>query len=210
MALPGPVPFTVPLPTWFPLRWQLEDGLHGTTPLPWCSGGWYAGALREQLLALRRGATGGWDQLPVDALLLAMASLNLPSSTGTTLLLVPIPSGQRRPNPLPLQLAQHLAQRLMAAQSCQLKPELLQRRCRLAAQHRLGRRQRWRNQWLSFRALLAPARDAGTALLVDDVLTSGATALAARHALESAGWNVAGLLCLARTPRQQSSSRGRA
>lgn len=189
------------LPAWFPLRWQIDSGLHGHSPLPWCSGGWYSGPLRDQLLALRRGATGSADALPIEPLLEAMAALRLPCAP-VPLLLVPIPSGQRQPNPVPLQLARQLNQQLSGARSCQLRTDLLQRRCRLAAQHRLGRQQRWRNQWLSFRALLAPERDAGTVLLVDDVLTSGATALAARHALQSAGWSVAGLLCLARTPRQ--------
>ncbi len=37
-------------------------------------------------------------------------------------------------------------------------------------------------------------------LLVDDILTTGATAMAAAAALEEAGYPVMGLLCLARTP----------
>ena len=44
-------------------------------------------------------------------------------------------------------------------------------------------------------------------LLIDDVMTSGATALAARHALHNAGWSVSGLLCLARTPWQRRDLR---
>ena len=36
--------------------------------------------------------------------------------------------------------------------------------------------------------------------LVDDILTTGSTALAARQALEAAGHRVAGLICLGRTP----------
>jgi adenine/guanine phosphoribosyltransferase-like PRPP-binding protein len=39
--------------------------------------------------------------------------------------------------------------------------------------------------------------------LVDDILTSGATALAAAEALQQEGWRVQGLLCLARTPERR-------
>ena len=39
--------------------------------------------------------------------------------------------------------------------------------------------------------------------LVDDILTTGSTALAARQALEEAGHHVAGLICLRRTPAKE-------
>jgi predicted amidophosphoribosyltransferase len=204
-------------PDWFPLRWQLDHtatrgdliGLHGLQPLPWWSAGWYSGELRELVLSLRRRPDRQVLQTPIARLLhtLAVAPIKPESPQ---LVLVPLPGWRRNGNPVPALLAQALAEALndrpQGASRYLLRPELLQRNCRVACQHRLKRQQRWRNQWLSFRALLPDAGQAGTeqpVLLVDDVLTSGATALAARRALQAAGWQVIGLLCLARTPRHR-------
>ena len=41
-------------------------------------------------------------------------------------------------------------------------------------------------------------------LIVDDILTSGATAESAALCLKQGGWRVRGLLCLARTPERGS------
>lgn len=203
------------LPVWFPLRWQLEptvcSGLHGATPLPWWSGGWYAGELRELVLQQRRHPHGPSLAAPLEALLQQLAQTPLSQPQGPQwreLLLVPIPSRQHQPNPVPAVLTALLVEALnregLLGLPCRQQPELLLRRGWVAPQRRLGRQQRWRNQWLSFCSLMpagpAQAQRAGV-LLVDDVLTSGATALAAQAALQSAGWTVAGLLCLARTPR---------
>ena len=43
----------------------------------------------------------------------------------------------------------------------------------------------------------------GSVWLVDDILTTGSTALAARQALQEAGHRVAGLICLGRTPAKE-------
>jgi predicted amidophosphoribosyltransferase len=186
-------------------------GLHGATPLPWWSGGWYAGELRELVLQQRRQPQAGSLAAPLEGLLQQLAQAPLSPPQGPRwreLLLVPIPSRRRQPNPVPAVLTELLVEALnrrgQAALPCRQQPELLLRRGRVAPQRRLGRQQRWRNQWLSFCSLMpthpAQAQQAGV-VLVDDVLTSGATALAAQQALQSAGWTVAGLLCLARTPR---------
>ena len=206
----------VAVPAWFPLRWQLEPsnrgGLQGETPLRWWSGGWYAGPLRELVLEQRRQPNADSLTAPVEALLQQVAQVPLIQPAAPQwqeLLLVPIPGRRRQPNPVPALLARLLVEALnrqdhAPALPCRQHPELLLRRGRVTPQRRLGRQQRWRNQWLSFCSLLpadpGQAQRAGV-LLVDDVLTSGATALAAQQALQSAGWMVAGLLCLARTPR---------
>jgi len=205
------------LPVWFPLRWQLEScdwgGLHGVTPLPWWSAGWYVGPLRELVLEQRRQPDAASLVAPVEALLQQVAQvppIKPAAPQWQELLLVPIPGRRRQPNPVPALLARLLVEAMnrqdhAPALVCRQHPELLLRRGRVTPQRRLGRQQRWRNQWLSFCSLLpadpAQSQRAGV-LLVDDVLTSGATALAAQQALQSAGWTVAGLLCLARTPRR--------
>jgi predicted amidophosphoribosyltransferase len=211
-----PATSPVAVPAWFPLRWQLEPsnsgGLQGESPLCWWSGGWYAGPLRELVLEQRRQPDAASLAAPVEALLQQIAQvppIQPMSLPWQELLLVPIPGWGRRPNPVPALLARLLVEALnrpdhWPALPCRQQPDLLLRRGRVTPQRRLGRQQRWRNQWLSFCSLL-PADPAqaqrAVVLLVDDVLTSGATALAARQALQSAGWSVAGLLCLARTPR---------
>ncbi|GAB3612389.1 hypothetical protein GCM10027415_07290 [Humibacter ginsengisoli] len=59
-----------------------------------------------------------------------------------------------------------------------------------------------RSGWLEPRGWIAGRR----VLLVDDILTTGATLLEARRALESAGAHVIGAAVLARTPRRHPGS----
>ena len=168
-----------------------EGGLQGDDPLLWCAAGPYGGALRQLLLRLRPA--------PQRPLICALAlewhrccSQVLPGAV-----LVPIPSWKRRGNPLPLLLAQALAG--WAGPSTQVQPGLLMRRHPTLGQHHLGRSLRWRNQAGAFAAPAArPQRP--PLWLVDDILTSGATALAAATALEASGHAVQGVLTLARTP----------
>ncbi|MEB3276627.1 MAG: ComF family protein [Cyanobacteriota bacterium] len=215
------MPLATPLPTWFPLHWELPvssqsaaaaeglrqelhaGGLEGLRPLPWWSAGWYAGELRLLLLQLRRHPDAHNTPLALALASLCQAFVSAPPpQPWQQALLVPVPSGRRRSNPVPTLMASALADRL----GLQLRPELLERNHAVAPQHHLARRQqRWRNQWHSFRALLcdpAGQESQRPVLLLDDVLTSGATALAAQRALQAAGWPVIGLLCLARTPRR--------
>ena len=84
-----------------------------------------------------------------------------------------------------------------------MKPHLLQRTRAGVGQHRLNRQQRLVNLQGAFQS---PASAEALELwLVDDILTTGATALAAREALTTAGHRVRGLICLARTPAEGKS-----
>ena len=166
-----------------------EGGLQGDAPLLWCALGSYRGGLRRLLLRQR--------PTPQPALITALAA-QLHCVCATALpgaLLVPIPSWKRAANPLPHLLAGALVQ--AAAGRCRLDDALLQRSRATVGQHHLNRHQRLGNQCGSFRC-----SGAGRApvWLVDDILTTGATALAAAEALETRGWAVQGLLCLGRTP----------
>jgi predicted amidophosphoribosyltransferase len=177
-------------------RLQLpSEGLAGAAPLPWWAAGAYDGALRRELLGLRRR--------PRPAALQALAGTIRPPLPGPPQrpLLVAVPSWKRQANPLPPRLAQCLAQQLGLQRA-----ELLTRTHPVLGQHHLGRALRFANQRGSFACLRQP--EAGEArrrpiLLVDDILTSGATALAAAEALRQGGWQVQGLLCLARTPERR-------
>ncbi|MEB3200488.1 MAG: ComF family protein [Synechococcaceae cyanobacterium] len=167
-------------------------GLQGSQPLPWWSCGSYRGALRSQLLGLRRRPDSALLQALLPALLPPIAALE-----GEPWL-VPVPSWKRRANPLPELLVQALSQRSKARGQ-----GLLRRSRPVLGQHHLNRTLRELNQIGSFQAL----RPAGAGesrrhplLVVDDILTTGATAFHAAACLEAAGWRVGGLLCLARTP----------
>ncbi len=183
------------------LRAEVEGLAPPAQPLPWRALAVYDGAFRRVLLHQR--------QAPAPAVLAELAAALVAllfhegGSRQRQLLLVPIPSWKRRANPLAAQLSQAMCRH----PSVILLP-LLERSRPTVGQHHLGRDLRLRNQCGSFR--LAPA---GRAVLprwrrqplwlLDDILTTGATAQAAAQALEAEGLEVAGLACLARTPERR-------
>jgi predicted amidophosphoribosyltransferase len=184
-----------PLPPPCPLPHQ---GLKGFTPLPWWAAVSYSGQGRKALLQLRRQpqATRLTPLLP--GLVRRLQQLDRPT------LLLPIPSWKRRCNPLPRLLARQL--QIQLHWPC--RPALLSRRHPVLGQHNLNRELRWQNQQGAFHCLHRPGHEALPAncrsvLLVDDILTTGATACAAAAALEAMGWRVAGIACLGRTPQDR-------
>ncbi|GDY12867.1 amidophosphoribosyltransferase [Planctomycetota bacterium] len=109
---------------------------------------------------------------------------------------VPIPASGRRPGPhLGTALARTVAQR----SGLPLRSGLATTRA-TAAQHGLNLADRARNVAALFRAIGQPSPGV---VLVDDLLTSGATAVAAARALRLAGAKQVVLVCLARTQRRR-------
>ena len=165
-------------------RFQLNKaGLCGPAPLPWHGLSYYDGAFRNLLLRLKRRP----NDRRLSALIGCLRStLPMPHPA----VLVPIPSWKRRQaNPLPGLIATTLGQ---------ARTDLLQRTRASAGQHHLNRQQRLSNLSGAFRVnARVPAMELW---LVDDILTTGGTALAARKALLDAGHQVCGLICLGRTP----------
>jgi predicted amidophosphoribosyltransferase len=171
-----------------------QGGIQGDEPLLWCVAAPYGGALRALLLRQRPRPQPRLIRGLAACLQLCCSEV-LPGA-----LLVPIPSWKRTGNPLPLLLAEGLAQ--ASAGQAQLAPQLLCRTRPTVGQHHLGRALRSRNLLDAF-AATAAARAMGCQApvwLVDDILTTGSTALAAAQALQRAGYAVQGLLALARTP----------
>ena len=165
------------------------EGIKGLEPLRWCALGPYEGRLRQLLLKVRQPT----KQKVLSVLVQMLSdSLSLPS----TAMLVPIPSWKRqRTNPLPQRIAMGLDRPTA---------DLLQRTRVGLSQHHLNRSQRQTKLIGAFRASPHnPATALTSVWLVDDILTTGATALAARQALEEAGHGVAGLICLGRTLARQ-------
>lgn len=172
-----------------------EAGLCGGEPMRWWSAGAYAGPLRELLLQLRRR--------PRLAMVRALsgglaASLRRVAPAPERPLLVPIPSWKRHANPLPGLLCQALERSAGLPRA-----DLLERSRPVLGQHHLGRALRLANQAGAFHCLRPPAPAESRRrplLIVDDILTSGATVCSAAEALRQAGWRVRGAVCLARTP----------
>lgn len=171
--------------------------LEGDTPLPWQALGSYGGAFRGLLLSLRRSA----DQRRLQILIRLLAERCRLSKDAC---LVPIPSWkQASDNTLPYQIASGLQRRCLP---------MLKRIRPGVGQHRLTRRQRLSNLEGAFvgKPALDRAMHRREVWLVDDILTTGGTSLAAREALQQAGYRVSGVICLARTPmpcRDLGSSR---
>jgi predicted amidophosphoribosyltransferase len=180
-------------------------GLRGSEPLPWWGVGFYAGALRQLLLNQRGHPSAQAIRGLVRHLIPALPPW--PQAP----LLVPIPSWKRQANPLPPLICRSFASELGLQHS-----GILERAHPVLGQHHLKLAMRQTNQAGSFRCAPPTSRSQARRsplLLVDDILTSGATACSAAACLEEAGWQVAGLLCLARTPppghwrRRQQRSR---
>ena len=165
-------------------------GLVGEQPLPWKALGLYRNDFRALLLKLRRRP----DRRSIQSLIQLLSQI-IPQGKGIAL--VPIPGWKKQhANPWPQRICSNLQK--------PVRP-LLQR-CRASAgQHQLTRYQRFRNLQGSFRAEPAKATNSPMPMLwmVDDILTTGATALSARDALTQAGHRVAGMICLARTPHHR-------
>lgn len=117
-------------------------------------------------------------------------------------LLVPVPSWKRHGNPLPALVCRQLVRQLGYR-----RDDLLERSRPVLGQHHLKRAMRLDNQEGAFGCRRGPRLGEATGrpvLIVDDILTSGATGCNAALALETLGWQVVGILCLARTPRSRT------
>lgn len=179
---------TGPLPcTTCRSQYNLSDrGVSGANPLPWHALGLYQGEFRRLLLHLKQSNR---QRRILPALMASFrAQLALPSQVQ----LVPIPSWKRTEslrNPLPQLIAEGFQR--------PIQPLLIRTRAGLS-QHHLDRRLRLNNMRDAFAAVASPSDR--PIWLVDDILTTGATAMAAQQALQLRGHNVSGLLCLGRTP----------
>lgn len=125
---------------------------------------------------------------------------------GVAPLLVPVPGWKRRGNPLP-----GLTGQVAGRQWRWTSADLLRRSRPVLGQHHLNQAMRQENQRGAFTCLHRPRGREGRqhpVLLVDDILTTGATALSAAEALRAGGWRVHGLICLARTPGPRSVTNG--
>ncbi|MCY4359210.1 MAG: hypothetical protein OXC47_00895 [Cyanobacteria bacterium MAG APA_bin_95] len=177
-------------------RWDWpEDLLHGSQPMRFWAVGLYHQSWRSQLLTCRQKLLPAVLQCAAEHLLTGLRW------EGNPPVLMSIPGWKRRGNPLPEAFSQSLGK-------CSGWPraQWLKKQPR-PGQHHLGASGRRRNLQDAFRLLsVARGQQGQPVFLVDDILTTGSTALAAAAALEAANIPVAGLLCLARTPPKHARS----
>ncbi len=173
-----------------------SGGLRGQAPLCWWSGGSYGGELRHLLLDLKLRPRPQLVAALLKPLQPRLAALAMAQAGRPSPLLVPIPSWKRRGNPIPPLICSSLGKHLGWQRA-----DLLERAHPVLGQHHLDRRLRLANQQGAFRCQPPDAqRRRRPVLIVDDILTTGATALNGALCLKAAGWPVLGMVCLARTP----------
>jgi predicted amidophosphoribosyltransferase len=152
----------------------------------------YSGPLRDAILGLKRGERAYLD--PLAALLAPL----VPPGTAV----VPVTTTRRRAAERGFDQARELARRV-AALRCGWIDDVLQK-------HGAAQRGRSRSERLVARGrftLRPGAAVPAAALLVDDVLTTGATLRDAAAALRAAGCRVAGAVVVARTPPGRETPR---
>ena len=163
----------------------------------------YEGPLRHALSAYKDDARRDLAR-PLADLLAAAVTAAYPADARATVLLVPVPTtaqARRRRGDAPLEtLARRTASRLPRGVAVCLDSGALTVRRRLADQSGLTTRARAANLEGAF---TAPDRVAGCpVIVVDDVVTTGATLVEAARALHAAGVPVVAAACIAATTRR--------
>lgn len=157
----------------------------------------YDGAVRDLLLAHKEHHRLGLADPLGRALALAVRAL----TTGPVVL-VPVPSSRAAVRARGHDHARRLAQAAARASGCVVRPWLVPAR-RVADQSGLSAPQRAANLHGALRA--RPAARGVAVVVVDDVVTTGATLVEAARALTAAGADVRGAAVVAATARRSSS-----
>ncbi len=188
---------------WWESPFRAEDGagrldILSRAPLPVWSVAPLVGPGHRMIAAWKDGARRDLDGFFTDAI--ARAARNVAPAVAQVTVVVPVPprsaSTRRRGTDLTRLLAESVARELSRA----ARPVAVSRclRHRGGESRGLGARARWRDG-ASIDAVGAPRGE--VALLVDDVVTTGASLARASDALERAGVAVAAALTLAAVPR---------
>ncbi len=155
----------------------------------------YEDTAREALHAFK---FGGHRALAGPLADLVVSALAAGWPAGAPDLLVPVPLHPRRKRTRGFNQAHLIARRLGRAWGCPVRPDVLARVTETEPQTALDSAARLANVRGAFR-LRRPEAVAGRhVLLVDDILTTGATASACARALEAGGPRIVGLVAVAR------------
>jgi predicted amidophosphoribosyltransferase len=174
---------------------------------PVCAAGWYDGPLRSAVLEFKRRGSAELAR-PLAALLagavagvVSAAAEDIAAAPPGRLAVIPAPS---RAAAVRQRGADHVrvlarALRVPSVYAC----PALRVRSRVADSAGLTAAERAANLAGAMRAVRRPARPGAAAVLVDDILTTGATAAESIRALRTAGWAVVGVAVLAATPMRR-------
>jgi ComF family protein len=152
----------------------------------------YAGTLREALHAFKFGRKRALAR-PLAALLAETCARRLPADVDA---LVPVPLAPARERERGFNQSRLLAERMAPVLGTAVRPGWLRRARPTRPQSDLGAAERAVNVRGAFRA--APAAAGTHVVIVDDVVTTGATAADCARALREAGARRVGLLAVAR------------
>lgn len=197
------------------------DGLPGGASLAWptpvpsglvtpVAAGEYADALEALVNAHKEQQVFALARPLGDLLAGAVRHLLEARGTAGPVLLVPVPSRaatvRRRGHDPMLRVSRRAAARLRRTGVEVLVARLLRHTRRVADQAGLGAADRAENLAGAFRCVRLPARRLPV-VVVDDVITTGATAREAQRALEAVGLEVVGIATMAATRRRKPSGR---
>lgn len=169
---------------WEQLPWARSARLPAASSLDSVISVWrYEGVAQELVQALKY--RGMLSLAPYLAREMAQAVRGRPGEAPDSVTAVPLHPTRLRERTF--NQADALARRLADALGLPYRPDLLRRRLPTHAQPGLSRRERFRNVRDAFCAAPDPILESARLLLVDDVLTTGATAEACALALKRAG-----------------------
>ncbi len=168
----------------------------------------YGGSVRAAVVAYKE--RGRRDLVAPLALLLHRAVLLTlagawPRPPGTVVL-IPVPSSRRAAASRGGDHVQRLLRVVAPAVGCRMLPDVLWLSRAVRDSAGLGRAERAHNLDRAMRA--GPVRGPASAVLVDDVVTTGATLRESARALSAAGWPVLGAAAIAATPARGAGRPG--
>ena len=177
--------------------------------VPVVAAGEYSGVLRAVILSAKERGSLGTVPVLAERLAVSVAILCLAAGTEGPLVLVPVPSPPGRVAERGLDftssLARIAARRLVAAGVPTLVCAGLRLRRRPVDQAGLGQLERQRNLAGAFAA--AGRLPAGQVVVLDDIVTTGATLAEAVRALAASGRTPVGAATVAATPRTRRGAR---
>lgn len=177
-----------------------------------CAASVYSGVIRAALLRFKERGRSDLAGPLADLLAVAVRAVAVPavavpavaSNRGPDVVLVPVPSSRSATR---ARGGDHMRRLARASARRTGVPAATPLRLTRAVRDSAGLHARERRTNLAGALVASPPRQAGRAVLVDDIITTGATAREACRALRAGGWSVLGVAAVAATP---APTRGRA